>query len=180
MEPTRAYELVEWLDDDGGVIDVVPRSRMRAENLLHRSVAIIVQSTDGRLLVHQRSATKDLRPSWWDISAGGVVSAGEGVGDAAVRELVEELGIDVTAACADLAWLATDRFDGVDSREVCDLFHVVHDGPFTFADGEVTQALFVTPTEFAELAAREPFLESIAMTLPFVPGFEVPPSLGAR
>jgi hypothetical protein len=40
--------------------------------------------------------------------------------------------------------------------------------------------MFVTPADFADLAAREPFLESIAMILPFVPGFDVPPSLGSR
>lgn len=160
-------ELVEWLDDDGRVIEIVPRARMRAENLLHRSVAIIVQSTDGRLLVHQRSATKDLRPSWWDVCAGGVVSAGESVEDAARRELAEEVGIESDT----LDWVATDRFDGTDSRELCDLYRVVHDGPYVFADGEVEQALLVTPSEFADLTARVPFLESIAMILPYVPGY---------
>jgi 8-oxo-dGTP pyrophosphatase MutT (NUDIX family) len=96
--------------------------------------------------------------------------------EAAVRELAEEIGIEDTP----LRWLATERFEGADSREMCDVFHIIHDGPFTFADGEVAQALFVTPAQFAELAAAEPFLESIAMILPFVPGFDVPPSLGAR
>jgi isopentenyldiphosphate isomerase/uncharacterized protein YqgV (UPF0045/DUF77 family) len=180
MEPTDpnrplaepGEELVEWLDDTGAVIEVVARSRMRAENLLHRSVAVVVQSSDGRLLVHQRSATKDLWPSWWDITAGGVVTAGESVADSARRELAEEIGIHIEADDADLEWLATDRFDGDDSRELCDLYRVVHDGPYTFTDGEVEQALLVTPAEFADMVGRLPFLPSIAMVLPYVPGYD--------
>jgi isopentenyldiphosphate isomerase/uncharacterized protein YqgV (UPF0045/DUF77 family) len=176
MESTQAAEprdeLVEWLDDDGAVIEVVTRARMRAENLLHRSVAIIVQASDGRLLVHQRSATKDLRPSWWDVTAGGVVAAGESVDDAARRELEEEIGIVAGVDGAVLEWLATDRFDSVDCRELCDLYRVVHGGPYRFADGEVEQARLVTPNEFADMVRRVAFLPSIAMVLPYVPGYD--------
>ena len=39
---------------------MVPRSSVRALNLRHRSVAIAVVGSDGRLLVHRRSAGKDV------------------------------------------------------------------------------------------------------------------------
>ena len=67
---------------------------MRAENLRHRSVAIIVTSSDGRLLVHRRADHKDVFPGLWDLAAGGVVAPGETYELAAERELAEELGID--------------------------------------------------------------------------------------
>lgn len=169
-------EPVEWLDDHGQVIEVVPRSRLRAQNLLHHSVAIIVLSSDGRLLVHQRSATKDLRPSWWDVCAGGVVGAGEAVELAARRELAEELGI----VGVELEWIATDRFDGAEWREICDLYRVVHDGPYSFADGEVARAMLVTAADFAVLATTEPFLESAEMILAHVRGFRMPSSQHRR
>ena len=89
-----AAELVDVVDDDDRVVATVTRARVRAERLQHRTVFIVVRRTDGRLLVHQRSAAKDIWPSAWDIAVGGVVAAGEAWDVAAARELAEEVGID--------------------------------------------------------------------------------------
>lgn len=168
MAEAPADELVEWVDVDGRVIEVVTRRRVRTENLRHRSVGIVVQSSDGRLLVHRRADTKDLRPGWWDIMAGGVVGAGEDDDVAAERELAEELGIDGVS----LERLGRGRWDDIDSMEICHLYRVVHDGPFHFADGEVAEARLVTPSELAELRATVGFLPgSIAMLEAFLQGW---------
>lgn len=163
-------ELVERVDDRNHVIEVVTRSRMRRENLRHRSAAVVVLSADGcRLLVHRRSASKDLRPGWWDVCAGGVLGVGESYHDAARRELAEELGVTGVA----LVRLGDGRFDDVASRELARIYVARYDGPFEFADGEVDQARFVTRSELRALMATERFLPSCdAMVLPLVPGFE--------
>ncbi len=165
----REDELVEWVDEDDRVISVVPRARMRRENLRHRSAAVVVLSSDGRLLAHRRAETKDLRPGWWDVCAGGVVGVGETYLDAARRELAEEVGVaDVV-----LEPLGVGRFDDDQSHEISHLFVAVADGPYVFADGEVAEARLVTPQELRSLMAREPFLPSCdAMVLPLVAGFE--------
>jgi len=165
-------EPVEWVDEHDRVIGIVTRSRMRRENLRHRSAAVVVRSSDGRLLVHRRSSTKDLRPGWWDVCAGGVVGVGVGVGesyrDAAIRELAEELGVTGAA----LEPLGVGRFDDVDSREISHLFIATADGPFEFADGEVAEARLVTRSELTALMSLEPFLPTCsAMILPLVAGF---------
>lgn len=160
MHASAGDELVEWIDEDGRVLEVVSRRRMRAENLRHRSVGIVVFSTDGRLLVHRRADTKDLRPGWWDVMAGGVVAPGEADDVAARRELAEELGVDGTR----LTSLGVGRWDDVDSREICRLFLTTHDGPYRFADGEVSEARLVDPAGFAALRREVPFLPgSLAM-----------------
>jgi 8-oxo-dGTP pyrophosphatase MutT (NUDIX family) len=162
-------ELVEWVDEHDRVIDVVPRARMRHENLRHRSAAVVVLSGDGRLLVHRRSNTKDLRPGWWDVCAGGVVGVGESYLEAAARELAEEMGVTGVP----LQPLGVGRFDDVDSREISHLFLATSDGPFEFADGEVAEARLVTRDELTVLMDRERFLPTCdAMILPLVAGFE--------
>ena len=162
-------ELVEWVDVDGRVIGVVTRSRMRRENLRHRSAAVVVLSTDGRLLVHRRADTKDLRPGWWDVCAGGVLGVGESYLAAARRELAEEVGV----TGVDLEPLGPGRFDDVDSKEISELYLAVSDGPFVFADGEVAEARLVTRDELESLMATERFLPTCtAMILPRVAGFE--------
>jgi isopentenyldiphosphate isomerase len=161
-------ELVEHVDVDDNLIEIVPRSRMRSENLRHRSVAIVVTSGDGRLLVHRRADDKDVFPGWWDIAAGGVVAVGESYEAAAVRELAEELG--VTGVVPEL--MTTGRHEDEHAREICHVFRVVHDGPFSFADGEITEARFVTAAELADLVAAHRFLPgSLRMIVPHLGGF---------
>lgn len=167
MATGAGEEHVEWVDDDGEIVEVVPRSRMRAENLLHRSVAVIVTTTDGRLVVQRRADDKDVYPGWWDIGAGGVVGAGELLPAAARRELAEELGVDALPE-----FVAVERFEDDRAREICAVYRVVHDGPFQPADGEAVEIRVVDPGQFAELSARVRFLPgSLAMLLPHLTGF---------
>lgn len=160
---------VEWVDENDRVIEVVPRSRMRAENLRHRSAAVVVQSSDGRLLVHRRAATKDLFPGWWDVCAGGVVAVGERFDETARRELAEELGI----VADELELLGRGTWDDDASTEITEIYRILHDGPFAFSDGEVVEARFVAATELAVLMRRERFLPSCAgFVLPLIDGFD--------
>ena len=79
MSAGPADELVEVVDVDGRVIEVVTRQRMRAENLRHRSVAVVVFDSRGRLLIHRRADHKDVWPGYWDLCFGGVVGVGMAV-----------------------------------------------------------------------------------------------------
>lgn len=167
MSEIRGEELVEWIDDDDRLLGRVPRSRMRAENLLHRSVAIIVTTTDGRLVVQRRADTKDVYPGWWDIGAGGVISAGEAADDAAERELHEELGVT-----AQPEFVGTERYEDDRIREICRVYRVVHDGPFTPVDGEAAEIRAVDRAGFESVGGGAAFIpSSIAMLLHHLPGF---------
>ena len=168
MAASPGDELVEHVGIDGTVIEVVTRARMRRENLRHRSVAVIVTSRRGELLVHRRADDKDVYPGWWDLAAGGVVAVGETYADAAVRQLAEELGID-----AEPVFVTSGHHDDAHAREVCHVFRVVHGGPFRFDDGEIAEARFVMPHELAELLHHARFLPgSVRMIGPHIDGFE--------
>jgi 8-oxo-dGTP pyrophosphatase MutT (NUDIX family) len=146
------------------VLRVVTRAEMRAERLRHRCTYIaVVDSTGRRVLIHQRAATKDVYPSYWDVCAGGVCTAGESWLDSARRELREELGVDVE----ELSDLGQASWEGDGVAVVGRTFVVRHDGPFTFADGEVVAARFVSFAELDALLRTERFCpDSVALALP--------------
>lgn len=155
-------ELVDIVDEDDNVVEIVTRRRMRAEVLRHRAVYIAVQSTDGRLLVHQRSLTKDVRPGAWDIAVGGVVGSGETYAEAAVRELAEEIGVIAATPVAIGGGMFGDEHYELIGR----CYHIVHDGPFEFADGEVIAARWVDATGLAELLEEADVVsDSVALLL---------------
>jgi isopentenyldiphosphate isomerase len=160
-----APELVDVVDLDDAVIDTVARTRVRAENLRHRAVFVLVRSSRGEVLVHRRSDTKDLWPGLWDLATGGVVTAGEGYDEAAVREIAEELG--VVGAVPER--LGGGRFDDDDVRLLGMVYRVEHDGPFTFADGEVVEATFVGLADLEDRLRRDRFVpDSVALALPWL------------
>lgn len=166
MAPWRSVdpgdELVDIVDENDRVVAVVPRRQMRAERLRHRAVYIAVLGTDGRLLVHQRSFAKDVRPGAWDIAVGGVVGAGEGYDESARRELAEEIGVDG----ADLVSLGGGTFSDQHYEIVGRCYSVVHDGPFTFADGEVIAARWVNRAELDTLLREHDVVsDSVALIL---------------
>jgi isopentenyldiphosphate isomerase len=158
-------ELVDIVDDDDRVIATVARREMRAKRLMHRSVGIAVMSAEGRLLVHRRSPLKDVWPGWWDIAAGGVVTAGESYEQAARRELAEELGV----VGVQLEYIGSGRFVDQNVAEICHGYRVVHDGPFTFNDGEVVEVRWVTFAELEDMRLTHQFLpDSITLLLPLL------------
>ncbi len=147
-------ELVEVVDDDGATYAVVTRARMRAENLRHRSVFIVVVDGEGRLLAHQRAGWKDVWPGRWDIAFGGVLAAGESYEDGARRELAEEVGL----GGGELELLGFGRYQDDEVREIGAVFRTVSQGPFHLADGEVVAIEWVPLTELERWMAGRPMV----------------------
>jgi 8-oxo-dGTP pyrophosphatase MutT (NUDIX family) len=162
-EPSQ--ELVDIVDDDDRIVATVTRGEMRAQRLQHRAVSIAVIGSDGRLLVHRRADTKDVWPGMWDLAAGGVVAAGEGYEDAARRELAEELGIDVD----DMEPLGEGRFSDATVALIGRGYRCVHDGPFRFTDGEITEVRWVDRAALEDLMGTERFVpDNVALLLPLL------------
>lgn len=172
--PTAAHpdnspdETVEEVDRAGNILRLVPRRLMRAEALRHRSVFVAVLSEDGDILVHRRADTKDVWPGWWDVAVGGVCAPGEDWDSAAVRELGEELGVEG----APVQHLAGGGYEDDQVKLVAHVYECRTDGPFRFADGEITQAHWVSPAEFPNWLGAKQFLpDSLALVLPRLRGF---------
>ncbi len=161
-------ELVDEVDIDDRVLRVVPRSVMRRDRLRHRAVFVAVTDGEGRLLVHRRSDGKDVWPGWFDIAVGGVVASGESYESAATREVAEEVGV-TDAECEALDGGVVSPYDDDHVSLLGRRFRVCHPGPFHFADGEVTEAWWVSMEDVEAMTRRESFLpDSLALLWPLL------------
>jgi isopentenyldiphosphate isomerase len=97
-------------------------------------VHVVVLNPDG-VLWQLRGPYKDSAPRHWDHACSGHVSAGEGVAESAVRELAEEVGIDV--AEGDLEELARVRCPLRGETELTTVFRLRHPGPYRLAPPEL-------------------------------------------
>jgi isopentenyldiphosphate isomerase len=145
-------ELVDVIDDQGRAIRTVTRREMRGRRLPHRCTYILVFNRLGDLFLHLRTASKDVYPSHWDVTVGGVLAAGESFSVGARRELAEELGIDAVPE-----ELFPFRYEDAASVVQAMVYRVVHEGPFRLQPEEIVRGEFVPLAAVAMRAAKEPF-----------------------
>lgn len=126
-------EMLEVVDLSNRTVEIVDRATVRAENLLHRGVGILCWNSNKELFVHQRTATKDLFPSYYDMMVGGALEAGEVYEEAALREVQEELGVGEVEA----DFLFETLYDGPRNRSFIQLFEVTWDGPIRCQEEEI-------------------------------------------
>ena len=158
-------EFVDIVDENDNVVSTVTRAEMRRDVLRHRAVFIVVIDDSNRVLVHRRSPGKDIWPGWLDFAVGGVLRPGESYEAGALREVAEEIGIDhVELANFDDGEARPYDDDEVSLLGRCYLLN--HSGPFTFRDGEVSEAWWVPIDELEQLTRTERCLpDSTALLL---------------
>lgn len=107
-------ELLDVVDATDCVINHATRRQVHARQLRHRAVHVFVFDPASRLFVQKRAATKDTFSGYYDSSASGHLAAGEDYDTCAVRELNEELALNIPRrhlrrhfkidACAETGW----------------------------------------------------------------------------
>lgn len=88
-------ELFDVVDAEDRVVGQASRSEVHACGLLHRAVHVLWLHPRGELALQRRSYAKDTCPGLLSTSCAGHLDAGEDYLQAAVRELAEELALDV-------------------------------------------------------------------------------------
>lgn len=84
--------LNEWGEFTG---KTATREVCHKEGFWHRAVYAFIINNNGEVLLQRRSFNKKQWPNMWDVTVGGHVLAGEFGREALIREIKEELGIDV-------------------------------------------------------------------------------------
>lgn len=87
------FDVLNELGEFTGRIE--SRETCHNEGLWHRAVYGFIINKNGDVLLQKRSKLKKLWPDLWDITAGGHVLTGEFGEQALIREVKEELGIDI-------------------------------------------------------------------------------------
>jgi isopentenyl-diphosphate delta-isomerase type 1 len=88
-------EIFDVVNDRDEVIDRKSRSEVHRLGLNHRAVHVLVFNSHGEVFLQKRSMKKDRHPGVWDSSASGHVDSGEDYDATAVREVSEEIGLQL-------------------------------------------------------------------------------------
>jgi len=148
-----ADELVDVVDDSDQALGTATRAQVRVGNLLHRACYIIALDGRGRVFVHLRTATKDVFPSHYDVTVGGVLAAGETYDDAARREVEEELG----ALPRRLRVVGSLRYEGAGTRVIGRIYDCRVDPPLRLQPEEIVSGEWLAVDEIERRLAASPF-----------------------
>jgi isopentenyldiphosphate isomerase len=88
-------EIFDVVNEQDEVIGQRTRNEVHRLGLMHRAVHVLAFNAAGQVFLQKRSMKKDRQPGLWDSSASGHVEAGEDYDTCAVRELYEEIGLQM-------------------------------------------------------------------------------------
>jgi isopentenyl-diphosphate delta-isomerase type 1 len=146
-------EIFDVVNERDEVVGQAPRSEVHRRKLNHRAVHVLVFNARGELFLQKRSMQKDCFPGAWDSSAAGHLDQGEDYDTCAVREVREELGVQLPEAPERLFKVEACTETG---HEFVWVYQCRHDGPFTLHPEEIERGGWFTPEEISRWMGERP------------------------
>ena len=150
---TELEEIFDVVDAQDQVVTSMTRSEVHAQNLLHRSVHVLVMDENHRVFLQLRSLDRDCDPDLWDSSVGGHLHSGERYDHAVIRETEEELGIQLQATPPRLFKLEASPET---AYEFCWVYQIYDNGPFKLDPSEAADGRWFTKEELNDWMSRVP------------------------
>lgn len=127
---------------------------MIPEGKYHLVVHVWIRNSSGEYLISQRAATRPTFPLSWEC-VGGSVLAGESSIEGAVREVKEEVGIELNPAKGKLVFSKIrNEYDGMKFRDILDVWLFEYDGDIDLTNAttdEVNDAKWITMEDIHKL-----------------------------
>lgn len=127
-------EIFDVVNERDEVISREIRGEVHRRGLRHRAVHVLVFNSLGEVFLQKRSITKDTHPGVWDSSASGHLDSGEEYDACAVREVREELGLNLERCPKRLFKIEACLETG---EEFLWIYRCEHEGPFTLHPQEI-------------------------------------------
>jgi isopentenyldiphosphate isomerase len=146
-------EIFDVVNERDEVIGRQPRAEVHRLGLKHRAVHILVFNARGEVFLQKRSMKKDTATGKWDSSSSGHVDSGEDYDACAVRELREEIGLQIARtperlfkidACAETGW------------EFCWVYRCESEGPFELNPDEIERGEWFAREKVTHWIAEKP------------------------
>ena len=133
----------------------VERGKPMAAGDFHIVVHVWLRNSRGEWLISKRSPAKEDWPGWWE-TTGGSALVGDDSLAAALREVKEELGIDLDHANGSL-WRIIMREN---HHAICDIWIFQHDCPIgdvVYQQGETCDAMWAGKEKILEMIENGEF-----------------------
>ena len=141
------------------------RGNVIPEGCYHLVVHVWIRNSKGEYLISQRSANRPTFPLMWE-TTGGSVTAGEDSLTGAIREVKEEVGIDLDANAGKLCFSKVRNIvNGQPFRDILDVWCFTYDGPMALENAttdEVAQICWATPAEIQHLLDSGVFVNTLS------------------
>ncbi|HHJ40533.1 MAG: hypothetical protein AXA67_10340 [Methylothermaceae bacteria B42] len=144
-------EILPVVDENDQVIDFRPRGEVHRLGLRHRSVHLLVFNSKSEVLLQKRSRQKAVKPGFWDSTAAGHVDAEEDYDQCVLREVKEELGIQLPEIPHKAFKIPASQTTGM---EFCQVYTAIHQGPFQPNPEEIEQLRWFTPEQIKQWLAQ--------------------------
>ena len=153
-----AKEYFDLLDENGNKTGKIKlRDEVHRDGDWHKAVHIWIINNSGDVLLQRRCETKDSNPNMLDISSAGHLSSGDNSIDGAIRELKEELNLDVNKE--DLQFIKTIKrsvkyTETFLNNEFDDMYVLKTDKKISdmkFQKEEISEIMYVPYKKFKEM-----------------------------
>jgi isopentenyldiphosphate isomerase len=146
-------EIFDVVNERDEVIDRQPRREVHRLGLKHRAVHVLVFNSRGEVFLQKRSLKKDTAAGLWDSSTSGHLDSGEDYDACAVRELREEIGLEVESCSQRLFKIDACRKTG---WEFCWVYRCESEGPFQLHPDEIERGGWFAPEKITRWIAEKP------------------------